>query len=76
MIENLNCDFRWCCIVLVGVVYSVCVLSFVLSSLSWLSNGGLDGQFGHDLIDMAYDLTEVFDEFSCLVSLWRGLWLR
>jgi len=38
----------------------------VLSSLSWLSNGGLDGQFDHDLIDMAYDLTEVFDKIIVL----------
>ena len=59
---------------MVGAVSSV--FSFVLSSLSWLSNGGLDGQFDHDLIDMAYDLTEVFDNLSCFVSLWRGLWLR
>ena len=54
----------------------LCVFSSRLSSLSWLSNGGLDGQFDHDLIEMAYDLTEVFDSFSCFVSLWRGLWLR
>ena len=44
-------------------MYFICVFFFHPSSLHWLSTGGLDGQFDHDTMDMAYDLTEVFDIF-------------
>ena len=48
----------------------------VLPAFGWLLKGSQITQFDHDLIDITYDLTGLFGTFACVVSLWRGLWLR
>ena len=52
MVENLIATSDGAALFWSGLFY-LCFLLYVLPSLSWLSNGGLNGQFDHDLIDMA-----------------------